>query len=151
MKCLLCWGMNCQCPCRGWGCKGCWQSNNQVTYTNELLKLWMDPKLIFDNLDFIHKAQSSRIQAYDVWDKLVNGKELSEEKLEAIEKGITIKWEPIKREVKDDTITPRGDNPTQEHSFPSKTNPWVRCEFCGWIAHYVKWKPCPAFKWDNKE
>lgn len=151
MRCNLC-NQNTICPCRGWGCKGCWQSNNQVTYTNELLKLWMEPKMVRDNLDFIHKAQSSRIQAYDVWDNLVNGKELSEEKKEAMEKWLTLKWEAIKKEVKSDAIgcSPK-ENPTQEHSFPSKTNPWVRCEYCCGLAKYVKKDPCPAFKWDKEE
>lgn len=151
MKCNLCW-KNTQCPCRGGGCPGCWQTNNQVTYTNELLKLWMESKSIFENLDFIHKAQRSHIQAFDIWDNLVNGKELSDEQKEAIEKWVTLRGEVIKRDVKSDAewCTPR-DNPTPEHLFPSKTNPWVRCEYCCWLAKYVKKDPCPAFKWNNKE
>ena len=151
MKCLLC-NQSCQCVCRWGWCKGCWQSNNQVTYTNELLKLGLKPEVIRENFDFIHKAQSSRIQAFDIRDNLENGKELSEEKLNAINNGTTLKWEPIKRVVKSDAewCIPK-DNPTQEHSFSSKTNPRVRCDYCCWIAKYVKKEPCPAFKSNNKE
>ena len=107
--------------------------------------------MIRDNLDFIHKAQRSRIQAFDIWDNLVNWKELSEEKLNAIQNNTTIKWEPVKRAVKTDAewCSPK-DNPTKEHDFPSKTNPWVRCNYCCWIAKYVKKDSCPAFKWDDK-
>ena len=151
MRCNLCW-KNTQCPCRGGGCPGCWQTNNQVTYTNELLRLWMSPEMIRENFDFIHKAQRSRLQSFDVWDKLVNGKELSEEKQEALEKGAIVKWTTA-REVKADSdlCHPLWDNPTPEHRFPSKTNPWVRCDFCCGLAKYVKNDPCPAFKWNNKE
>lgn len=150
MRCNLCW-KNTQCPCRGGGCPGCWQNNNQVTYTNELLKLWIDAKMIKDNFDFIHKAQRSRIQAFDIRDNLVNGKELSQEKVEAMEKGRTVKWATVpRREVKADSdLCHPADNPTKEHSFPSKTNPWVRCVYCCGLAKYVKNDPCPAFKWDN--
>ena len=151
MRCNLCW-KNTQCPCRGGGCPGCWQNNNQVTYTNELLKLWMKPEMIRSNWDFIHNAQRSRIQAFDIWDNLVNGADLSEEKQEAIAKWIAVKPETPTRTVKaDSTLCQPKDNPTREHKFSSSTNPWVRCEFCCWIAHYVKKDPCPAFKWDNKE
>ncbi len=65
----------------------------------------MEPKIVRDNLDFIHKAQSSRIQAYDVWDNLVNGKELSEEKKEAIENGKAIKRDvPIRGVMADSDL-----------------------------------------------
>ena len=47
--------------------------------------------MIRKNFDFIHKAQRSHLQSFDVWDKLVNGKELSEEKQEALEKGAIVK------------------------------------------------------------
>lgn len=151
MRCNLCW-KNTQCPCRGGGCPGCWQTNNQVTYTNELLNLWVVPDIIHANLDFIHKAQRSHIQAFDIWDNLVNGKELSEEKQKAIETGTTLKGEPVRREVKADSEMCHSiwDAPTKEHLFISKTNPWVRCKYCCGIAKYVRNDPCPAFKWDNK-
>lgn len=152
MRCNLCW-KNTKCPCRGGGCPGCWQTNNQVTYTNELLKLWMTPEMIRSNMDYIHKAQRSRVQSFDIWDNIVNGKELSEEKKEAIEKGTTVKWQtPVRTVTRDsESCSPLWDNPTPEHSFPSKTNPWVRCAYCCGIAHYVKKDPCPAFKWNNNE
>lgn len=152
MRCNLCW-KNTKCPCRGGGCPGCWQNNNQVTYTNELLNFWMKPEMIRENFDFIHKAQRSHIQAFDIWDNLVNGKELSEEKKEAIENGkAIINKEVPRRDVKADSdLCHPMDNPTMEHDFPSKTNPWVRCKYCCGLAKYVRKDPCPAFKWDNKE
>lgn len=156
MRCELCssnWKpVSTQCPCRWGWCKGCWQSNNQVTYTNELLKLWMEPKMVRDNLDFIHKAQKVKIQAYDVWDNLVNGKEFSEEKKEALENWTALKWTSTggARKSDDPKFVSAWDNPSQEHSFPS-SNPWVVCKYCWCLQHYCKKRPCPAFKWDNNE
>lgn len=152
MRCDLCsvnWkSVSTQCPCRGWGCKSCGQSNKQVSYTNELMKLWMKPDMIHSNLDFIHKAQNSRIQAFDVRDHLVNGKELSDNQKEAMEKKIPIQT-PNKPKQYIGFVS-QWDSPDGKHSFPS-TNPRCNCIYCGWLQRYWKDKPCPTFKWEINE
>ena len=109
----------------------------------------MEPNLIYKELDFIHKAQKCKIQAFDVWDNLVNGKEFSEQQKEALEKNIPLRENNSKPNSYTGFVS-KWDNPVEEHSFPDK-NPRSVCEYCWGIQRYRKNKPCPSFKWSNKE
>lgn len=148
MFCRLCW-KNCKCVCRGWWCSQCGQSNPQVEYTNKVIDLWTDKKVIIDNLDLLKTGQRLRIDPYFIWDKLTNGVEFPEDMLEAIEnnKQLPATTTP-KVLIKSFTVT---ENPNEFCDFGGDKSPWAKCIYCWSISRYIKWKQCPAFKWNKKE
>lgn len=154
MLCKLC-GKNTQCMCRGGGCKQCGQSNPQVEYTNKVVDLWTETKLILENLDLLKTGQRLRIDPYLIWDKLTNWVEFPEEVLEAISNnkklGSTASEKKITNAkfIRETFIqTP---NPNVNCDFGWDKSPWAKCKYCNSIQRYIKWKVCPAFIWNKKE
>ena len=154
MLCKLC-GKNTQCMCRGGGCKQCGQSNPQVEYTNKVVDLWTDTKLILENLDLLKTGQRLRIDPYLIWDKLTNDVDFPDDVKEAIENNKPLGGTVAKNRITNakfirDTFI-QTPNPNVNCDFDWDKSPWAKCKYCNSIQRYIKWKVCPAFIWNKKE
>jgi len=156
MKCKLC-GKNTQCMCRGGGCKQCWQTNPQVEYTNKVLDLWTDAKVVLENLESMKLWQRIKVAPFLVWDKLTNGTEFPDNVNEAIEKKIPLGSDAPKHTVYnnkfkiDETDFIPRRNPNVSCDFRWNKSPWARCIYCNSIERYIRGKVCPSFNLEEKK
>lgn len=159
MKCKLCSSdkkeVRTQCPCRGWWCPQCKQSNPQVEYTNKVIDLWTDTKLILENLDLLKTWQRLRIDPYLIWDKLTNEVDLPDDVKEAIKNNKTLGGTVSKNKISNAKFRTNTfvvtENPNEFCDFEWNKSPWAKCKYCNSIQRYVKGKVCPAFKWNKEE
>lgn len=154
MKCKLC-DRNTQCPCKGGGCPQCKQSNPQVEYTNKVIDLWTEKHLILENLESMKLWQRLRIDPYLIWDKLTNKKDFPEEVEDAIKNNKTLGSTVAKNKISNAKFRTNTfvvtENPNEFCDFEWSRSPWAKCKYCNSIQRYIKWKPCPAFKWNKEE
>lgn len=154
MKCKLC-DRNTKCPCKGGGCPQCRQSNPQVEYTNKVIDLWTDKKVVLENLESMKLWQRIKIAPFLVWDKLTNGTEFPDDVKEAIENNRPLGSDIPKHKVyikkaNETDFVPR-KNPSRECNFWWDKSPWARCVFCNSIKRYMNGKECPSFNLENKK
>lgn len=154
MKCKLC-GKNTQCMCRGGGCKQCWQTNPQVEYTNKVLDLWTDAKVVLENLESMKLWQRLRIEPFLIWDRLMNNKEFPDDVKEAIETNKPLGGTVTKNKITNTKIKTEPfilkRNPNESCDFWWDRSPWAKCKYCNSIQRYIKGKVCPAFNLETKE
>lgn len=154
MLCKLC-GKNTQCMCRGGGCKQCGQSNPQVEYTNKVIDLWTETKLILENLDLLKTGHRLRIDPYLIWDKLTNGADFPDDVKDAIENNKTLGSTVAENKITNAKFISNTfvvtENPNVSCDFGWDKSPRAKCKYCYSLQHYIKGKVCPAFKWNKKE
>lgn len=142
MQCLLC-NKPTRCSCRGWGCPGCNSNNQTITFTNDLVKFWLDKKLIREKLKWI-RTYVGKIDAYTMYEFL--SETITEEEFnKAVEE-----YNSKQATIRTATSFEKVNNPSKMcyYDFPGT---WARCKYCWKIAKYMQWKECPAFKEKQEE
>lgn len=140
--CNLC-NKNTRCSCKWGGCPGCWSTNQQVSFINDLLKFWVSRDLIKEKLPEV-KWYYGKIDSFTYYEFL-NGL-IDEEKFnQAIEDRKSWRKKAYQQRVNEVVDTAWRVNPKKVCSFLGNS-PWDRCVFCNSIRKYMVGKECPKYK-----
>lgn len=142
MKCNLC-DKNTRCSCKGGWCPSCNSTNRQISFLNDLLKLWVSKEIIKEDLKTI-RAYEWKIDSYTVYEYLT-GAITKEEFDKAVEERREARKKIYKNNPKTEVIDVSDRvNPSPSHKF-QWASPWSRCEYCRGIKKYVENERCPAY------
>lgn len=139
MLCLTCWKTT-RCSCKGWGCPKCNSTNKQISFMNDLIKLWLSKEVVKENLSKIH-SYTGKVDSYTLYEYL--SWQIDEEKLN--EEVATYKPKPESPKGIYYSVPTWETNPTKQCVY-KKPWVWERCIYCNWIKKYQWDKDCPAYK-----